>query len=295
MGLFRRKVPAIPEEAEIEWEKLREACSYFILPYLRDREMPRVVYYHPEDFKYNRVLNDYAQSRGFGDLPQPYLEERFVREGEAGEQSPRCFPDRQKLSDPALAEFKAELVHGVFVANLVLMDRVAEEWSVGFCPDRKLGELLPNHVYFVRYGYRTFYQYWSSSLHTARYFLACWYPTSYQYCSLTDQEDDPPMLRGHLKADAVLSQFPSWERIEWWMEVFAFLRKAKVVPGPRELFATYNHPLPADKFPQIAQIPAELARKVISSLTACALSPETLDFQGVERKKRGWTNFSKNF
>src|SRR5690606_37794635 len=85
---------------------------------------------------------------------------------------PRYFPDRDG-GDFIVSAYKAELVSAVLLSQAKFLRAVAEKYTVPFPmkPDY-FNDLRPGHVCFVKYGYVTYYNYWS----------------------LTDQRADPPGL-----------------------------------------------------------------------------------------------------
>lgn len=97
--------------------------------------------------------------------------------------------------------------------------------------------LRANHVFFVRYGYVKYYNYWA----------------------MTNQAEDPPGFREYLMSEAVTMQFPkNGEEIEWWRTIVEVLKSWGLVDNQNP--------------PCFGQIRADVARDIISALTESPIS-----------------------
>lgn len=229
---FRKPGPEfIPSTGQVRWHPEKAAMSYFILHHLRDQRMPRVVHFHPEDFKYNAILNEYIRKKGL--IPPPPSETNtYTRQEGATNWVPRYFPDKDG-GDIVSNNLKDELVSITLMTNAQFLNKIAEQFVEGFPAGAKVGDLRPGCVYFVKFGYVTYYNYWSN----------------------TDQSQDPPGFREFLMSEAITAQFlKTAEEIEWWLSIIAELHSRGLIQE--------------DKTPQFAQIPVAMALDIIKILSS---------------------------
>mgnify|MGYP001416311744 CR=1 FL=1 len=220
----------IPSPSSLQWDRRKAALSYFILHHLRDQRLPKEVHFHPDDFRYNAILNEMVAEAGF-EVPPPADTDRYVRDEGVTEWFPRYFPDKDG-GELIASTYKAGLVSLLLETNVEFLNGVAEKFAVPFPPHARVKDLRPGHVYFVKYGYVTYYH----------------------YLALTDQREDPLGFREWAMSEAITRQFPkSLEDIEWWLEIIALLNQFHRASMPVQ--------------PEIAQIRVDIALDIIRTLT----------------------------
>src|SRR5690606_698252 len=117
-----RRFSQVSSPSELKWDRFRAATHYFILHHFRDQRLARTVYFHPEDFKYNQVLNEILVSKGF-DPPSPAESDSYMREETVTHWIPRYFPDKDG-GVLFCSQFKDELVSIAFVTTAAALEDI---------------------------------------------------------------------------------------------------------------------------------------------------------------------------